>query len=452
MFIDEAKVILKSGAGGHGCVSFRREKFIPKGGPDGGNGGKGGDVVLLCDRNEGDLQAYRWQPHRSARNGTPGMGRQCAGPDGEDLILRVPPGTQVVDDVSGRLLAELTEHNERVVILAGGKGGMGNMNFKSSVNQAPRRTTPGYPGEFGTYRLVLKTIADIGLVGYPNAGKSTLTNAFTAARPKMAPYPFTTLHVNVGVIEYPETFGRIFMADIPGLIEGAHENRGLGHQFLRHIERCTLLVFILDMAGSENRKPWDDFRILERELALYSPILAAKPRLVVANKMDLPEAAANLAKFRDKVPVLVAPISCYSREGFDELKATLWKFVKGSPEERTLLQPTPVKVKAVKAKAVAPAIKPAAKPLAKKIAKAVPAKKAKPVVKIVTKPIAKKDVKKVAAKQPAKPVAKKSPVKKPVAKKPVAKKPAAKRLLKPVGKKKAAPVKKAAIKTKAKKK
>ncbi|GBL26705.1 GTPase Obg [Verrucomicrobiota bacterium] len=432
MFIDEAKVILKSGAGGHGCVSFRREKFIPKGGPDGGNGGKGGDVVLLCDRNEGDLQAYRWQPHRSARNGTPGMGRQCAGPDGEDLILRVPPGTQVVDDVSGRLLAELTEHNERVVILAGGKGGMGNMNFKSSVNQAPRRTTPGYPGEFGTYRLVLKTIADIGLVGYPNAGKSTLTNAFTAARPKMAPYPFTTLHVNVGVIEYPETFGRIFMADIPGLIEGAHENRGLGHQFLRHIERCTLLVFILDMAGSENRKPWDDFRILERELALYSPILARKPRLVVANKMDLPEAAANLAKFCEKVPVLVVPISCYSLEGFENLKATLWKFVKGSPEERALLQPTPVKVKAVKVKAVAKATKPAAKQPAKK-AKAAPAKKSKPAAK----PVAKKVVKKVAAK--------KSP-------KPVAKKPAAKKPVKVVAKKKAAPVKKAAVKTKAKKK
>ena len=440
MFIDEAKVILKSGAGGHGCVSFRREKFIPKGGPDGGNGGKGGDVVLLCDRNEGDLQAYRWQPHRSARNGTPGMGRQCAGPDGEDLILRVPPGTQVVDDVSGRLLAELTEHNERVVILAGGKGGMGNMNFKSSVNQAPRRTTPGYPGEFGTYRLVLKTIADIGLVGYPNAGKSTLTNAFTAARPKMAPYPFTTLHVNVGVIEYPETFGRIFMADIPGLIEGAHENRGLGHQFLRHIERCTLLVFILDMAGSENRKPWDDFRILERELALYSPILARKPRLVVANKMDLPEAAANLAKFCEKVPVLVVPISCYSLEGFENLKATLWKFVKGSPEERALLQPTPVKVKAVKVKAVAKAAKPAAKQPAKK-AKAAPAKKSKPAAK----PVAKKVVKKVAAKKSPKPVSKKSP-------KPAAKKPDAKKLVKVVAKKKAAPVKKAAVKTKAKKK
>ncbi|NBV79766.1 MAG: GTPase ObgE [Verrucomicrobia bacterium] len=424
MFIDEAKVILKSGAGGHGCVSFRREKFIPKGGPDGGNGGKGGDVVLLCDRNEGDLQAYRWQPHRSARNGTPGMGRQCAGPDGEDLILRVPPGTQVVDDVTGRLLAELTEHNERVVILAGGKGGLGNMNFKSSVNQAPRRTTPGYPGESGTYRFVLKTIADIGLVGYPNAGKSTLTNAFTAARPKMAPYPFTTLHVNVGVIEYPETFGRIFMADIPGLIEGAHENRGLGHQFLRHIERCTLLVFILDMAGSENRKPWDDFRILERELALYSPILAAKPRLVVANKMDLPEAAANLAKFREKVPALVVPISCYSREGFENLKSTLWKFVKGSPEERAQLQPAPTKAKPVAAQAVAKTVKPVAKKAAAK-------------------------VKKVAAKKTAKAAAK------PVAKKAVAKKsvkPSAKKPVKAVAKKKAAPVKKAAVKTKAKKK
>ncbi len=432
MFIDEAKVILKSGDGGHGCVSFRREKFIPKGGPDGGNGGKGGDIVLLCDRNEGDLQAYRWQPHRSARNGTPGMGRQCAGPDGPDLIMPVPPGTQVLEEGTGRLVAELTEHGDRVVLLAGGKGGLGNMNFKSSVNQAPRRTTPGYPGEKGEFRLVLKTIADIGLVGYPNAGKSTLTNLLTAARPKTAPYPFTTLHVNVGVIEYPETFGRIFMADIPGLIEGAHENRGLGHQFLRHIERCTLLVFILDMAGSENRKPWDDFRILERELALYSPILAAKPRLVVANKMDLPEAAANLAKFREKVSALVAPISCYSREGFDELKATLWKFVKGSPEERALLQPTPVKAKAVKAikvKAVAKPAKPAAQQPVKKAAKPVPAKK--------SKPFAKKEVKKAAAK---KPVATKSA------------KPAAKKPIKAVAKKKAAPVKKAAVKTKAKKK
>lgn len=447
MFIDEAKVILKSGAGGHGCVSFRREKFIPKGGPDGGNGGKGGDVVMLCDRNEGDLQAYRWQPHRTARNGTPGMGRQCAGPDGEDLILRVPPGTQVVDHESGRLLAELTEHNERVVIVAGGKGGQGNMNFKSSVNQAPRRTTPGYPGEFGTYRLVLKTIADIGLVGYPNAGKSSLTNAFTAARPKMAPYPFTTLHVNVGVIDYPDNFGRIFMADIPGLIEGAHENRGLGHQFLRHIERCTLLVFILDMAGSENRKPWDDFRILERELALYSPILGAKPRLVVANKMDLPEAAANLAKFREKVPALVIPISCYTQEGFPDLRATLWKFVKGTAEERAQLQPVVAKV--AKSAKVAKA-KPSK--VVKVVAKAKPVKakstKAKvvaPKAKVKAKPVAKKvAAKKVVVKGKAKKVS--APAKRTTVKAKVAVK------TKAPAKKKAAPVQKAAAKAKAKKK
>jgi GTP-binding protein len=348
MFIDEAKVILKSGAGGHGCVSFRREKFIPKGGPDGGNGGKGGDVVLLCDRNEGDLQAYRWQPHRSAKNGIPGMGRQCAGPDGADLILPVPPGTQVVDEITGRLVAELTEHGERVILLAGGKGGLGNMNFKSSVNQAPRRTTPGYPGESGNFRFVLKTIADIGLVGYPNAGKSTLTNLLTAARPKMAPYPFTTLHVNVGVIEYPETHGRIFMADIPGLIEGAHENKGLGHQFLRHIERCSLLVFIIDMAGSENRKPWDDHRILERELRLYSKILAAKPRIIVANKMDLAKATENLKQFKKKVKDRVIPISCYTQDGLDDLKEKLWQAVKVAPIKSKIVKVKPTKPKSKK--------------------------------------------------------------------------------------------------------
>ncbi|MFM9000024.1 MAG: GTPase ObgE [Opitutia bacterium] len=328
MFIDEAKVILRAGDGGHGCVSFRREKFIPKGGPDGGNGGKGGDVVLLCDRNEGDLETYRWQPHRSAKNGTPGMGRQCAGPDGTDLVLRVPPGTQVMEEATGRLVAEVTEHGERVVLLAGGKGGLGNMNFKSSVNQAPRRSTPGYPGEKGDYRFVLKTIADIGLVGFPNAGKSTLTNLITAARPKTAPYPFTTLHVNVGVIEYPDRHGRVVMADIPGLIEGAHENRGLGHQFLRHIERCSLLVFLIDMAGSDGRRPSADFKVLERELRLYSPVLASKPRLVVANKMDLPSAAANLQDFSRKVSSPVLAISCHDGEGLEAFKETVWKAVR----------------------------------------------------------------------------------------------------------------------------
>ena len=427
MFIDEAKVILKSGDGGHGCVSFRREKFIPKGGPDGGNGGKGGDIVLLCDRNEGDLQAYRWQPHRSARNGTPGMGRQCAGPDGTDLIMPVPPGTQVLEEGTGRLVAELTEHGDRVVLLAGGKGGLGNMNFKSSVNQAPRRTTPGYPGEKGEFRLVLKTIADIGLVGYPNAGKSTLTNLLTAARPKTAPYPFTTLHVNVGVIEYPDRFDRIVMADIPGLIEGAHDNRGLGHQFLRHIERCTLLVFIIDMAGSENRKPWDDFQVLERELRLYSQVLAGKPRVIVANKLDLPDAPKYLKEFQARVKERVIPISCFSGDGLEDLRTQLWNAVKGPVDQRPKA-PVPVVHELPK--------KAPAKPAAPK-AKAKPASKAKPV----------KPTKKAKAKPVKKAVVKKAPAKKvaPKAKaKPVAKKPAAK--------KKAAPVKQAAVRTKAKKK
>lgn len=382
MFIDEAKVILKSGDGGHGCVSFRREKFIPKGGPDGGNGGKGGDVVLLCDRNEGDLQAYRWQPQRRAQNGTPGMGRQCAGPDGRDLILPVPPGTQVLEEATGRLVAELTEHGERIVLLAGGKGGLGNMNFKSSVNQAPRRTTPGYPGEAGEFRLVLKTIADLGLVGFPNAGKSTLTNVFTAARPKTAPYPFTTLHVNVGVIDYPDTHERLVMADIPGLIEGAHDNRGLGHQFLRHIERCTLLVFMIDMAGSENRLPWNDYQVLTQELSLYSPVLAQKPRLIVANKMDLPTAPKLLAEFRRRVSARVIPISCLAGEGLDTLRQELWQAVKHP--EKLLPVPEAKPVKAPAKKAVAP------KAPAKKapVVKAKPAPvKAKPQAK---KPLAKK--------------------------------------------------------------
>ena len=439
MFIDEAKVILKSGDGGHGCVSFRREKFIPKGGPDGGNGGKGGDVVFLCDRNQGDLQAYRWQPHRRAPNGTPGMGRQCAGPDGVDLVLPVPPGTQILEEGTNRLVAELTEHGERVILLAGGKGGQGNMNFKSSVNQAPRRTTPGYPGEEGSFRIVLKTIADIGLVGYPNAGKSSLTNLLTAARPKMAPYPFTTLHVNVGVIEYPHVFGRIVMADIPGLIEGAHDNRGLGHQFLRHIERCALLVFIIDMAGSENRKPWDDHRILEKELRLYSKILAAKPRLIVANKMDLPASAEMLKEFKARIKDLVIPISCYSHEGLEDLRMQLWKAVKGSPSERP--QP-PVLVEEDTASSH----------LAKKLSKT----KKTPVKgkKLVTQA---KSTKKTAVKAKKKPAAaKKKPVTvskkaKPSVKARVSGKKKAPKA-KPSVKKKATPVKKVAPRTRSKKK
>jgi GTP-binding protein len=359
MFIDEVKVHLRAGDGGAGCLSFRREKFIPKGGPDGGNGGKGGDVVLVCDNNIGDLEAYRWQPHRSAKNGQPGMGRLSTGFNGPDLPLHLPPGTQVLDLDTGRLVAELTEPGERVVLLQGGRGGAGNAAFRNSINQAPRTTTPGKPGETGSFRLVLKTIADLGLVGFPNAGKSSLTRALTSARPKVAPYPFTTLHANVGVIEYPDRHGRVFLADIPGLIEGASENRGLGHRFLKHIERCTLLVFLLDMAGSEGRDPLADYKVLERELRLYSKVLAAKPRLVVANKMDLAAAAAHLARFRAKVPVPVAPISCLQGDGLADLREVLWKAVRVGKLPVAAGVPAAKARPAARAKPKAPARKPA---------------------------------------------------------------------------------------------
>jgi len=329
MFVDETTIHLKAGKGGDGCLSFRREKFLPKGGPDGGDGGKGGDVVLLCDENRGDLSAYRFQPHWSAGNGRPGEGRNKHGANGDDCVLSLPPGAQVVDIETGRVVAEVTRHGERIVLLAGGRGGLGNTNFKSAVNQAPRKITPGRPGAAGSFRLVLKTIADAGLVGFPNAGKSTLTGCLTNARPKVAAYPFTTLHVNVGTIEYPATGERLFLADIPGLIEGAHENRGLGHEFLRHVERCRLLVFLLDMAGSDGRKPAADYKVLDDELERHSPVLATKPRIVVANKMDIPAAEKNLAAFKKKFPNLrVLPISCAAGTGIAALRRALLEQVR----------------------------------------------------------------------------------------------------------------------------
>ena len=321
MFIDEARVFLRAGNGGNGCLSFRREKYLPKGGPDGGDGGKGGDVVLLCNENLNDLREYKFQPHRNARNGRPGEGRNKHGADSDDVVLEVPPGTQVFEAESELLVAELLDDGERVVLLKGGRGGLGNNQFKNSVNQAPRKTTPGKEGASGEYVFKLKTIADVGLVGFPNAGKSSLTNAFTNARPKCAPYPFTTKTPSVGVIEYDD-FARISMADVPGLIEGASENRGLGHRFLKHIERCKLLVFIIDMAGTDNRKPADDYAQLLVELENFDPALAAKPRLVVANKMDCEASAKNLTAFRRKWKgVEIAKVSCLTGEGLDALKA-----------------------------------------------------------------------------------------------------------------------------------
>lgn len=331
MFVDECTVKLAAGDGGRGCISFRREKYEPWGGPNGGDGGRGGDVVLVGDVNTNNLVDYKFQPHWRGERGEHGMGSDCNGRDGKPCILRLPLGTVVTDLATGKPVAELVEDGQQIVLCKGGNGGWGNTHFKTSTNRAPKRANPGQPGEQGTYRLVLKSIADVGLVGFPNAGKSSLMARITKARPKTAAYPFTTLHPQIGVIEFPETLKarrRLLLADVPGLIEGAHENRGLGLRFLRHIERCALLIFLIDMAATDGRDPRDDYKHLLRELKCYDPGLLKKPRLVVANKMDVEGAAAHLAKFkkRHRVTALLQ-ISCLTGTGIDRLKKELSKRV-----------------------------------------------------------------------------------------------------------------------------
>lgn len=327
MFVDEVKIVACAGDGGDGCISFRREKYEPFGGPNGGDGGKGGDVVLEGSNNENNLVRYKYQPHWKAERGEHGMGADCIGRGGKNCVLLLPPGTVVTDIETGSVVAEIMEHGQQVTLLKGGNGGWGNKKFKSSLNRAPRRSNPGELGERGEFRLVLKSIADIGLVGYPNAGKSSLTNMITNARPKMAPYPFTTLHPNIGVIEYAERYQRLHMADIPGLIAGASENRGLGHRFLRHIERCFVLAFIVDLSGIDGRTPWDDYVSLLEELSCYDPKLLEKPRVVIGNKMDEESSRENLAEFRKRHDVLVQPISCLTEEGIPELRELMWEKV-----------------------------------------------------------------------------------------------------------------------------
>mgnify|MGYP001093146187 CR=1 FL=1 len=324
MFYDETNVKLKAGNGGHGSVSFRREKYIPNGGPDGGDGGDGGNVILECDENFGDLRNYHFRPHWDADNGGNGLGRDKTGAGGDDVILKVPPGTIVYEREEGHQVAELLDHGDRHILLNGGKGGLGNQHFKSSVNQAPRQSTDGTLGETGEYRFVLKSIADIGLVGFPNAGKSSLTGLITRAKPKAAAYPFTTLNPNIGVIDYKDRYARLKLADIPGLIKGAHENKGLGHRFLRHIERCRVLLIILDMAGEDGRDPLTDYSDLREELGLYDPRLLEKPICVAANKMDEPAAIENLERFKEAYDCPIWPISCLSEQGIKAFLEGLW--------------------------------------------------------------------------------------------------------------------------------
>ena len=377
MFVDQIKIFARAGHGGKGAVAFHREAYIPKGGPSGGNGGRGGSVILEADHDLNNLIAQFFQSKLIAQDGKGGGGKGCDGLAGKDLIIKVPCGTMVwrlpvevqpgdeasedtgekpalrsssrqrplirhasgvaamevdlskegdetsakEDSVKGELVADLTENGQQFVLCKGGRGGLGNRNFATAARQTPRFAQPGEEGtNEGEYLFELRIIAEVGLVGYPNAGKSTLLTAISHARPKIAPYPFTTLHPQIGILEYPD-FHRLTVCDVPGLIEGAHQNVGLGHAFLRHIQRCKVLAVLVDMAGTDNRAPWDDYKKLLKELELYNPELLEKPRLVIANKMDEAVAEENLKQFKKKIrKVTVLPISAAFDQGVDKFK------------------------------------------------------------------------------------------------------------------------------------
>ena len=398
MFVDEIKVMARAGHGGRGCIAFCREAYRPKGGPDGGNGGRGGSVILQANHDLNNLIGQFYVPRLIAEKGQHGLGKGMDGHGGKDLIVNVPCGTLVwklpdsledavtseddsddsatapvetrrksvaqeepmliqtakrpllrfagnemaeevdlsAEDDSqsvrigpddAELVTDLTVHGQQFVLCKGGRGGQGNRNFATARNQTPRFAQPGEEGGAGNYRFELRMMADVGIVGYPNAGKSTLLTAISRARPKIAAYPFTTLTPQVGIVEYTD-FKRLTLCDVPGLIEGAHENVGLGHAFLRHITRCKILVILLDMAGTDGREPWNDYAQLLNELELYDPVLMDKPRLVVANKMDEPAAEANLKKFKRRVPrTPVLSISAAFGEGMPKFRDSIRKAV-----------------------------------------------------------------------------------------------------------------------------
>ena len=355
-FIDQVDVIVRSGKGGDGSASFRREALVAFGGPDGGDGGRGGDVVLRASTHVNSLISLYFDPKLYAEDGVPGSGKRCYGRRGKDLVVDVPCGTLVTDLDTGLVVADVVEPGQRVVIAKGGAGGYGNVHFKSAVNQAPTEHTPGGPAEERRLHFELKTIADAGLLGFPNAGKSSILTALSSATPKIASYPFTTLNPIVGTIEYDD-FAQIRMADVPGIIEGASQGVGLGIAFLKHLERARVLVYMIDMAGTDNRKPWDDYRVLADEIAAFNAELPERPFLVVANKMDQAAARKNLRRFVKETGVTPIALSCtptlkdlreyadlkdYPGEvGLDAFKTALRKLVNPKPRAHQHLEAPP---------------------------------------------------------------------------------------------------------------
>jgi len=335
MFVDQVKIYVKGGDGGNGAVSFRREKYVPLGGPAGGDGGRGGDVVLVVDEGLRTLVDFRYQRHFKAPRGENGRNKGMHGAGAEDLVVRVPPGTTVIDTDTGEIVADLVEHGQRAVIAKGGRGGRGNIRFATSANPAPEIAENGEPGQERNVTLELKLIADVGLVGYPSVGKSTLLASVTAARPKIAEYHFTTLTPNLGVVDMGER--SFVMADLPGLIEGAHEGVGLGHQFLRHVERTRLIVHVIDMAAVDGRDPYEDYKQINEELKLYNIKLEERPQIVAANKMDLPQAKENLRRFKEQLPdITVYEISAATKQGVQELMYAIADLLETLPDKPTV--------------------------------------------------------------------------------------------------------------------
>lgn len=327
MFIDQAKIWIKAGDGGHGCISFRRERFIPKGGPDGGDGGRGGDVFFQAVTNLDTLLDFTGKHHWQAQNGQPGSGNNKHGADGDDLVIKVPPGTLIFDMDLELLLKDLNKIGLKVRVCRGGKGGRGNKAFATSINQTPRNAEEGKIGQERNIKLELKLIADVGLVGLPNAGKSTLISRCSAAKPKIADYPFTTIKPVLGIVELSD-FRRFVMADIPGLIEGAHAGTGLGHKFLKHIERTTILAHIIDIMPTDGSDPVENFKTICSELAQYSKELAKKPQVLIANKIDLDPDGKIVENLAKEIGKTLCPISAVTGEGIRDLNELLWQKVK----------------------------------------------------------------------------------------------------------------------------
>lgn len=334
MFYDRAKVHLKAGDGGNGIVSFRREKYVPEGGPNGGDGGRGGSIYLVADHNLGTLLDFKMKQHYKAPKGENGQSSNKIGKSGQDIYLRVPQGTIVRFDGEEEIFADLVAEGQTVMVVKGGRGGKGNARFASNREKAPRFAEKGEPGEESWVRLELKVLADVGLVGMPNAGKSTFISRVSAAKPKIADYPFTTLEPNLGIVDLGDEKS-FCIADVPGLIENAHEGAGLGHHFLRHLERTKAMIHLLDMSGQEGRDPLEDFEIVSRELEKYKKDLGAKPRIVAANKMDLPDSQENyhrlVSKYGDKYEIY--PISAVQGENIQKVLYRIYEIVQSAPRE-----------------------------------------------------------------------------------------------------------------------